>query len=796
MKFRTKKLQWNKYCRIVCMALLVVYFVFVATQSNVFRGEMFDQLSMEHDKTDVIENGWEEKIEFRAGYKDVTHLEMSVNNPMGGTAKGTMRYWITDGDEKTVWKQDIPMSRMTPAKFHRGIKGTIVEINQSLKKGEKYNLHLKSIGGSSDQKITLRSQTITVYYQGFNQMKYIMLLGMTFALIILIVIPNKLSEKWNQRLSQVMFVVTPFYCYMLMERFNLINIRLIKIQYSFLNLLVYGILLLFFYMITNRTRWAAILTVLCTSGLGLANFFVTTYRGSSLMPVDFATIGTAANVATEYQYEINSAILWNGIFILAFIFINLRLQCSKGMKGKKRFISIGMFIVVFAIGVSTFGSSNFLRRIGVRIKVWNPTVSCNKYGYATVFASSIRFLVVEKPKGYSTEKVNQIMEPYVKRSLRENEKVSGKTPNVIAIMDEAFSDLNVLGDFKTNKDAMPFIRSLKKNTIKGTMYMSSYGGQTANSEFEFLTGNTMAFLPGGSVAYQYQVKDKLGGLTSTLKQQGYQGNIALHPFISNGYNREKVYPLLGFSEYLSREDFEQPERCRNYITDQEDFDKIIAEYEKSKMKSGAPFYLFNVTIQNHGGYEKDFNNFKQEIRIIDSNTNNYVNRYLSLVKKTDQAFEKLVQYFEKIDEPTVIVFFGDHQPKLPDSFYNGVMNKKDSSTIENEQKKYKVPFVIWANYDIKSEEVEAISPNYLSSKVIEVAKVRKTPYQTYLQELYKEYPVITGSIYMDSKFSLHSIGNLQDLPEKLREYQMVQYYHMFEKDDRNDSFFYLNESGG
>ena len=511
------------------------------------------------------------------------------------------------------------------------------------------------------------------------------------------------------------------------------------------------------------------------------------------MPVDFATVGTAANVATEYKYDVNTAILWNGVLILGFIFVAVRLQCEKGFRGKKRVLPAGVFAVLMAVCFSIFSTNEGIQRFGIKVKVWNPTVSCNRYGYATIFASSIKFLVVEKPDGYSVEKVNEIMKPYVKKAEEDNKTVTKNKPNVIAIMNEAFSDLTVLGNFSTNQDAMPFIRNLTKDTVKGTMYMSSYGGQTANSEFEFLTGNTMAFLPGGSVAYQYQVKDQLGSLTTTLKNQGYQGNLVLHPYKANGYNRENVYPLLGFSKYLAIDSFKNPQTVRSYISDQEDFNKIISEYENAKKSSNDPFYMFNVTIQNHGGYDKDFANFDQKISITDASSTPSSNRYLSLIKKTDDAFKNLVSYFEKVKEPTVIVMFGDHQPKLPDSFYNKVMAKDQSSTIEREQKKHQVPFVIWANYDIKEEEIKAISPNYLASKVIQVCGMEKTPYECYLQELYKKYPVVTGSVYMDNKQNLYGIDSLNDLPEDLKEYKMVQYHHMFAKKQRNDSLFYLGK---
>ena len=104
-----------------------------------------------------------------------------------------------------------------------------------------------------------------------------------------------------------------------------------------------------------------------------------------------------------------------------------------------------------------------------------------------------------------------------------------------------------------------------------------------------------------------------------------------------------------------------------------------------------------------------------------------------------------------------------------------------------------MPFIIWANYDIKEEEIKAISPNYLSAKLLKVIGGKMTPYECFLQDLYTKYPVVTGSVYMDKKYNLFNIDNLDDLPEELKQYWMVQYYHLFAKDKRDDSLFFLKE---
>ena len=296
----------------------------------------------------------------------------------------------------------------------------------------------------------------------------------------------------------------------------------------------------------------------------------------------------------------------------------------------------------------------------------------------------------------------------------------------------------------------------------------------------------MAFLPGGSVAYQYQVKDELGSLTTTLKEQGYQGMKALHPYLASGYNREVVYPLPGFSDFFSDVDFKEPEMLRRFISDKENYKKVIEEYEKAKEKDSTPYYMFNVTVQNHGGYDKGYTNFNQKIHITDGKGDEIADRYLSLVKESDSAFEYLVRYFEKVKEPTVIVMFGDHQPSLDVEFYNKVNNG-------SAQRKQKVPFVIWANYDIKEQTVNDISPNYLGAFLVNTLNLDETPYEKYLLKLHKKYPVVTSHVYMDANRQLHTIDTLDDLPEDLKEYWMVQYYHLFAKDKRDDSLFFLKE---
>ena len=185
------------------------------------------------------------------------------------------------------------------------------------------------------------------------------------------------------------------------------------------------------------------------------------------------------------------------------------------------------------------------------------------------------------------------------------------------------------------------------------------GGNTADSEFEFLTGNTMAFLPVGSIPYQQYIKSTTPSLASYLKSIGY-ATYAQHPYYGSGWNRDTVYPLLGFDNLSFMQDYSNQRFVRKYISDETSFDKIIETYENKP--DGQPAFIFNVTMQNHGGYTDTYYGFDNTVT-ADKLNNSALDQYLSLIKLTDEDLKSLIEYFSNVDEKTIVVFFGDHQPK-------------------------------------------------------------------------------------------------------------------------------------
>ena len=280
-------------------------------------------------------------------------------------------------------------------------------------------------------------------------------------------------------------------------------------------------------------------------------------------------------------------------------------------------------------------------------------------------------------------------------------------------------------------------------------------------------------------------------MTSYLGSMGYK-TAGLHPYYASGFGTGmRFIRTLALMKSYFIYDFKHKDILRKYISDRSAFDQIIDLYDQKG--DDDRLFAFEVTMQNHGGYYEDFDNFipdiKLEFNASSAKVQHYTELYLSLIKESDAAFESLVEYFKNQDEKTVVVMFGDHQPAdiiaSPVLALNG---KTNDTSLENQQNRYIVPFVIWANYDIEEKEIDRMSVNYLSTLLMDVAGLEKNGYQNFLSELYEKVPVITGNVYIDSEGNYY---NTQDNPyaAELEQYQALQYYHLFDKDKSLTDFF-------
>ncbi len=635
-----------------------------------------------------------------------------------------------------------------------------------------------------------------------------------------------LNIRFGKILSAMLYLLLPLAVVCALENYTHVITDLAPLILV-LNLLFFYVLYGLLTALTGSVRMGFRLATLVPMLFGLTNYFVVSFRGSPIVPWDLLSFGTAASVADNYEFVLS----WKAFYsVLAFIWMILLSSKSTVKLGRKklRVISIAAYAALMFLYVGEIQNSAVQSFFGMDTTLFTLNVLYRNNGIAAAFLGNLRFLKIDQPSGYSVDKVEALMkqveadeqgeedaknEPEtdaqgetvqatqgetVQATQAETNATaeteapasSGQYPNIVVIMNEAFSDLSVWGDFATSEEVMPFFKSLQQEAVGGELYVSVKGGNTANTEFEFLTGDTMGFLPKGSIPYQQYINDETPSLASYLKTLGYS-TTAIHPYNRTGWDRDTVYEKFGFDEFLDKDSFSSPYRLRGYISDKSAFDKIREQF--SIKGDDERKFIFEVTMQNHGGYSRETPDFNIYLTLpeVTGKTTSVVatEKYLTLINQTDRALEELIDYFKEQDEPVIVVMFGDHQPSdYITNVIQRICGATTSDSLADLEQGYRVPFVMWSNYGLEHKYYDGISVNYLSSILMENAGIPLTGYQTFLKKLMETLPVINANVYRDADGNFY---NYEDdaYSGELKDYQMLQYNHLVDKKHRDDAFF-------
>ena len=548
-----------------------------------------------------------------------------------------------------------------------------------------------------------------------------------------------------------------------------------------LNVLCCLVVYLVVQLFTNNAGLSCIISHTSLLSFAFINYFVYLFRGNEFTFSDIRSIGTGLSVAGNYKLQLND----RGAYAIfgAALFIAFVRKCHvKFARAWQMRIIDAMLaaICVIIVGMAAYD---------VNTETWEQK-GTYRNGYILNYILGIRDSFIAQPDGYSEEAIQKLEKKYSSND-KDYSKTDIKDPTIIVIMNESFSDLSVLGDLQTNIPLTPFIDSLKENTTKGYALSSVFGAKTPNSEWEYLTGNSMAFLPAGSVVYQQYISDTPTSIVSNLKDDGYTC-VAMHPYYATGWSRNQVYPKIGYDEMHFIDDFDQTKILREYITDQELYDKIIERYESRG--ANEKLYLMGITMQNHGGYGEPYDNFYEGCYKIGRSYTD-ANQYLSLVHESDKAVKNLIEYFSKVDDPVEIVFFGDHQPSLNSNFYPLLNGKGMSGLTEDElEALYTVPFFIWTNYDTPEETVDITSLNFLSTMTLERAGIELPAYNKFLADMMETVPAVNSRGYYSKEKQCyqHIDDATGEEAEWIKNYHMLQYNSMFDKKGRSNLFFPYN----
>lgn len=555
-----------------------------------------------------------------------------------------------------------------------------------------------------------------------------------------------------------------------------------------MNALINLFVLVFFYSLFGAMMPGVTITSLLLFIMALVTYFKTKLIGEPFFPWDIFLKKESMNILplVTGPAAIKRLSLVGGIVILmivlCFIWPRLKMRVTSRVV-----LGLLSLFALYSFGMRTHWAGQMLDKAGVSEIVWNQQENYSNNGMALAFTMNVKNAIVPKPEGYGEPAMAALAQNLANQSQVKTasakakaDPFNGKQPNVIFIMNEAFWDPTLLPNVTYSEDPVPTIHKLQKESTSGYLLSPQFGGGTSNVEYEVLTGQSMSFLPDGSVPYQQYISKPVPSLASYFESNGYK-SMGIHSYEGWFWNRENVYKQLGFESFMSKDQFQNPEYKGLFISDDEVSRNIIKQVDETE----KPMFIYAVTMQNHGPY--DDNRYgetaiKANGNLTDS-ARSILETYTQGAHDADQSLQMLIDHFEKSDEPTVIVFYGDHLPMLGmdyDVYKQGGMVGSSSWSLEENKKMHSVPFVMWSNVDLPKEQVPTISDSFLGTYVLDKLGMEKPATLAINETLLQQTPGLLRNLVVDANGGLH-----QTVPEQaqatVNEYRDFQYDQLFGK---------------
>lgn len=567
-----------------------------------------------------------------------------------------------------------------------------------------------------------------------------------------------------------------------------------------LNYLPILLLMLMLYFISGNCIFASGIPFMIFTAAAFSNRTKSTLRQDPLVPSDLSVITEVKSILQNYDkiymiLAIAAVLITLAIIALAFLFF----KKSDKLTVKKRILGAGGCTACFVIMFSTaYSNTELYNSYAVDGNIYFKVNQYISKGFLYSFIYDINNLKVEKPSSYNPEAFNAIDDTAESTELNDISK-----PNIVMIMSEAFSDISNSEsiNFDEYGDPLEFYNQFinRDDVISGHIVVPNFGGGTSDTEFDVLTGCSTKYIDSSQVSYNF-IRKPMEAMPRLLKNIGYD-TLAIHPGYGWFYNRTNVYKNMGFDDFIYlEEDFEPSTQNKGgYISDEVTTQSIIDNFENHVKNNDDPIFEFCVTIQNHGPYEEKYENlktnFSTDIQLTDDEKAIY-SGYFQGIDDADAQIETLVNYFESIDEPVVLIFFGDHLPGFSNgmSYFSQFRPDIDLNGNQWQQMKaYETPFFIWANdvalkttnfsenaKNIKMPVNDIISSFYLGTTVMELLDMGNiSPLFGYVNELRGSLPVASSNVYM------YPDGTLSDTIAEskaadIQKYKEWIYYKLFD----------------
>ena len=572
---------------------------------------------------------------------------------------------------------------------------------------------------------------------------------------------------------------------------------------------------LFLFLVWLLLDWIFQLPPLSTLGMAVlgcvpcaVNFYTLQLRGEPFLPWDLAQVSEAAGVASAAGIKIQTSMIVTAVVELALMAGSFFLYRGRH---KQRWLPrvAGSAATAAALCLLIFGvylQPAVCQAIGIVPDAWMQDRYYRYYGVVTGFMTNLSNLEIDKPDNYSEEAVDAILD-----NVDESQKFSTsplyptsyaattakdeqvKKPTIIYVMDESYWDVSELEQYgiKFDTDVSANLHALQQTSAYGRAYSPSFGGGTCDVEFEALTGYSASFLPSGSKPYQQHVTKPMFALPSYLKTQGYQ-TAAVHCFWAKYWSRDTAYPNLGLDDFISLEDMHGVTKVRKHywtnglVTDDSMADQIIGQYEKMKASSDEPVFLHAVTMQNHTNYNKDNYPDDQRVKVLEhpagmkASTVGALEDFATGIRDADAMLGKLTAYFSQVDEPVILVFWGDHYNPI-DSNYDVYTTTGYASDSSADPRLHQTTLLMWSNYSDAPVDLGTIAAYDISPVMMNLYGLQQP---LYFQFLNRQLRVASRACTRGVTMNLDGTTTLEPTEFQKRwtqEHWMLQYDLMFGK---------------
>jgi len=527
------------------------------------------------------------------------------------------------------------------------------------------------------------------------------------------------------------------------------------------------LLMLLLYFATGRLALSCGLSGFLFIGFALANRFMIEMRHAPLRPLDLRLgmefLGVAHSLQLGFFLMLGFGTLGYIALMIFAIWLIKNKSPSLFVRLGGSFASLIIFVLLF---IFIYGDSDRYESLPMSGSQFNAVHQFQSKGFVYSFIHAMHHSRIVRPEYFDMFRDQIIAHEELPIHVLEPDNL----PHIIMILSEAFSEmpLSPYINFDGLPHPMYHYLAIREESIHGHIIVPNIGGGTADTEFDILTGLNSRQFRGVPYAFT-MVTRAFPSIAHVLNQAGYR-SLAMHPGAAWFYNRQNVYLHLGFEAFLCDRYFDITQQRGGYISEEHTIDRILEEFRNHLDSSPeVPLFLKAITIQNHGPYygkyedvEVNFN-FSSEIpyseRLAHSDVMAVSNYFHGMFDK-DEGLRRLVEYFRALDEPVILIYYGDHLPSFPLAIYEALIPETDPLLHFNE-----LPFIIWANFPLAEADYgfgSSISAHYLGAIVLSYAGVFDHFFD-FLHVVRRQFPIILERSFFDPYGEMHVFADLSDL---------------------------------